>query len=44
MLRKSSVLSLLILEQLGRAHHMKFGSKALKSAFDEDTPSTLARR
>src|ERR1700674_818375 len=31
-------------EQLGRAHHMKFGSKALKSAFDEDGRSTLARR
>jgi selenium-binding protein 1 len=31
-------------EQLGRAHHMKFGSKALKSALDEDAHPILARR
>ena len=25
-------------EKLGRAHHMKFGTKSLKSAFDDSTP------
>ena len=30
-------------EKLGRAHHMKFGSKSLKSAFDDaDPPSEIA--
>jgi selenium-binding protein 1 len=29
-------------ERLGRAHHMKFGSKAMKAAFDEPTERVAA--
>ena len=30
-------------EKLGRAHHMKFGSKSMKSAFDDaDLPGEVA--
>jgi selenium-binding protein 1 len=31
-----------IKERLGRAHHMKFGSKAMKAAFDEPTERVAA--
>jgi selenium-binding protein 1 len=31
-------------EKLGRAHHMKFGSNALKAAYEEDVNATLASR
>jgi selenium-binding protein 1 len=31
-------------EQLGRAHHMKFGSRALKAAFETAAPPALAQR
>ena len=31
-------------EKLGRAHHMKFGTRALKSAFEPDASPALAQR